>query len=231
MPPFPDIPVRWELSKGGSQRAVQRPAVDCRRVKCVALTFDDGPGPYTAKLLGMLAAHHNARVTFFLIGGNIRGREDIVRREVAQGHVVGDHTWDHPDLSRLPKKRIHTELARTLDEIDRVTGGRVTLMRPPYGATGKRVKRVAKALGLAQIIWDVDTDDWRDRNSAIVAHRAIFRARRGDIILMHDIHPTTVNAVPAILRGLARRGFTLVTVPDLLAAHPLKPGHVYFDEG
>lgn len=83
-------------------------------------------------------------------------------------------------------------------------------------------------LGLAQIIWDVDTDDWRDRNSAIVAHRAISRAHRGDIILMHDIHPTTVRAVPKILRGLAKRGFTFVTVPELLAAHPPKPGRVYF---
>jgi peptidoglycan/xylan/chitin deacetylase (PgdA/CDA1 family) len=93
------------------------------------------------------------------------------------------------------------------------------------------VGKVAKALGLAQIIWDVDTDDWRDRNSRLVAHRAITRARRGDIILMHDIHPTTVNAVPAILNGLARRGFTFVTVPDLLAAHPLRPGKVYYHGG
>jgi peptidoglycan/xylan/chitin deacetylase (PgdA/CDA1 family) len=104
-------------------------------------------------------------------------------------------------------------------------------MRPPYGATDRHVGKVARSLGLAQIVWNVDTDDWRDRNSAIVAHRAISRAHRGDIILMHDIHPTTVRAVPKILRGLAKRGFTFVTVPELLAAHPLKPGRVYFDGG
>jgi peptidoglycan/xylan/chitin deacetylase (PgdA/CDA1 family) len=104
-------------------------------------------------------------------------------------------------------------------------------MRPPYGATDRRVGAVAKALGFAQILWDVDTDDWRDHNSALVAHRAVSRARRGDIILMHDIHPTTVDAVPAILNGLDRRGFTLVTVPDLLGAHPLRPGRAYYGGG
>lgn len=231
MPPFPDIPVRWRPAATRDRRPVQGPAVDCRKAKCVALTFDDGPGPYTRKLLAMLAAHHHTRVTFFLIGRNIRGREDVVRQEVAQGHAIGDHTWNHPDLPTLPKKRLHTELARTLTEITHVTGRPVTLMRPPYGATGERVRTVARKLGLAQIIWDVDTDDWRDRNSAIVTHRAVSRARRGDIILMHDIHPTTVRAVPKILRGLAKRGFTFVTVPELLAAHPLKPGRVYFHGG
>jgi peptidoglycan/xylan/chitin deacetylase (PgdA/CDA1 family) len=207
----------------------QPPKVDCRVKKCVALTFDDGPGPYTTKLLSMLAARR-VRVTFFLIGGNIRGREGIVRQELAQGHAIGDHTWSHPDLSTLPKQAVGSQLTRTLREITKVTGGPTPLMRPPYGATDKRVGKVARTLGLAQILWSVDTNDWLDRDSAIVARRAI-KAHRGDIILMHDIHPTTVNAVPRILRGLAQRGFTFVTVPELLAAHPLKPGKVYYDEG
>jgi peptidoglycan/xylan/chitin deacetylase (PgdA/CDA1 family) len=206
-----------------------RPPVDCRTVKCVALTFDDGPGPYTAKLLRMLASRH-AKATFFLIGGNIPGREAVVRRELAEGHAIGDHTWSHPDLSRLPQGRIRSQLTRTLAEIAGVTGAPTHLMRPPYGATDKQVGKVARSLGLVQIVWSVDTDDWRDRNSAIVAHRAISRAHRGDIILMHDIHPTTVNAVPKILLGLAKRGFTFATVPELLAAHPLKPGDVYYGE-
>ncbi|MCW2859868.1 MAG: hydrolase [Actinoallomurus sp.] len=206
------------------------PAVDCRAVKCVALTFDDGPGPYTRTLLDTLAAQH-AKVTFFLIGGNIRGREAVVRRELADGHAIGDHTWSHPDLSRLPERAVRSQLTRTLTEISRVTGGPTRLMRPPYGATDRHVGAVARRLKLTQIVWSVDTNDWLDRNSAIVAHRAISRAHRGDIILMHDIHPTTVKAVPKILRGLRKRGFTFVTVPQLLAAHPLKPGKVYFDGG
>lgn len=232
VPALPGLSLpRWPTSKTiRHQQAATDQPVDCHHVKCIALTFDDGPGPYTTRLLAMLASQH-AKVTFFLIGGNIRGRENIVRQEVAQGHVVGDHTWDHRDLSHLSSDAIRRELVRTRDEIVKVTGRPVRLMRPPYGATDKSVGEVARRLKLSQILWDVDTQDWLDRNSAIVAHRAVSWAHRGDIILVHDIHPTTVNAVPKILRGLAKRGFTLVTVPELLAAHPLKPGKVYFDEG
>jgi peptidoglycan/xylan/chitin deacetylase (PgdA/CDA1 family) len=212
------------------RKAVVRPTVDCRVTKCVALTFDDGPGPYTTRLLGMLAARR-VRVTFFLIGGNIVGREAIVRQELAQGHAIGDHTWSHPDLSTLPRQVVRSQLARTLREITKATGGPTRLMRPPYGATDRSVGKVAGTLGMAQITWSVDTNDWRDRNSAIVAHRAIAWARRGDIILMHDIHPTTVSAVPQILRGLSKRGFTFVTVPELLAAHPIAPGKLYYHQG
>ena len=221
------VRARRPLWPDGPKKA---PAVDCRKVKCVALTFDDGPGPYTRTLLDTLAAQH-AKVTFFLIGGNIRGREAVVRRELADGHAIGDHTWSHPDLSRLPERAVRSQLTRTLTEISRVTGVRTRLMRPPYGATDRHVGAVARRLKLTQIVWSVDTNDWLDRNSAIVAHRAISRAHRGDIILMHDIHPTTVKAVPKILRDLRKRGFTFVTVPQLLAAHPLKPGKVYFDGG
>jgi peptidoglycan-N-acetylglucosamine deacetylase len=206
------------------------PEIDCRTAKCVALTFDDGPGPYTTKLLGMLAAHH-AKATFFLIGGSIRGREAVVRRELAEGHAIGDHTWSHPQLSTLSDGAIRSQLVRTLGEIRRATGGTTGIMRPPYGATNRRVGVVTRGLGLAQILWSVDTNDWRDRNSGIVAHRAISWAHRNDIILMHDIHPTTVNAVPRILDGLSKRGFTFVTIPELFAGRPLKPGRAYLDGG
>ena len=237
-PPRRDVPAITVLAAPRpAERPVRRsrpvkrePPVDCRAVKCVALTFDDGPGPYTDRLLRMLAARH-AKATFFLIGGNIRGREAVVRRELAQGHAIGDHTWSHPDLSRMAKSQVRSQLTRTLTLITRTTGRRPVLMRPPYGATDRQVRKVARGLGLAQVIWSVDTDDWRDRDSAIVAHRAISRARRDDIILMHDIHPTTVRAVPKILKALAKRGFTFVTVPEILAAHPVKPGKSYFHGG
>ncbi|MCO5991191.1 polysaccharide deacetylase family protein [Actinoallomurus spadix] len=213
---------------GAKAAAAPEPKVDCTKAKCIALTFDDGPGPYTAKLLDMLAARH-VKVTFFLIGGNIRGREAVVRRELAEGHVVGDHTWSHPSLSSMPDGAVRSQLARTLGEIRRASGHGTVLMRPPYGATSRRVAAVARRMDMAQILWSVDTNDWLDRNSAIVAHRAVSWAHPGDIILMHDIHPTTVNAVPKILAGLSRRGFTFVTVPELFGNRSLKPGRTYFD--
>jgi peptidoglycan-N-acetylglucosamine deacetylase len=221
--------IAWPRGTAAAAAAAPaRPKVDCRTVKCVALTFDDGPGPYTAKLLDMLAARH-VKVTFFLIGQNIRGREAVLRREVAEGHAIGDHSWSHPQLSAMSDGAIRSQLTRTMSEIRRATGGGTGLMRPPYGATDRRVAAVTRRLHLAQILWSVDTNDWLDRNSAIVAHRAVAGARPGDIILMHDIHPTTVNAVPKVLTGLARRGFTLVTVPELFGGRALKPGEAYFD--
>lgn len=223
----------YARSRSAAARARQpvrppEPTVDCRVAKCVALTFDDGPGPYTNKLLRMLAVHH-AHVTFFLIGGNIKGREATVREELAAGDAIGDHTWSHPQLTTMSERAIKSQLTRTLSEIHRATGVSTGLMRPPYGATDHHVARVTRELGFAQILWSVDTNDWRDRNSKIVAHRAVSWAHRNDIILMHDIHPTTVDAVPKILDGLTKRGFTFVTVPQLLAAHPLKPGKAYLD--
>ncbi|GAA4607602.1 hypothetical protein GCM10023195_29030 [Actinoallomurus liliacearum] len=220
--------LRYLAQLPGAKAVAPKPRVDCRKVKCIALTFDDGPGPYTAKLLNMLAARH-VKVTFFLIGGNIRGREALVRRELAEGHVVGDHTWSHPSLSSLSDGAIRSQLTRTLGEIRRASGHGTVLMRPPYGATDRQVAAVARRMGMAQILWSVDTNDWLDRNSAIVTHRAVSWAHPGDIILMHDIHPTTVNAVPKILAGLSRRGFTFVTVPELFGARSLKPGETYFD--
>jgi peptidoglycan/xylan/chitin deacetylase (PgdA/CDA1 family) len=218
------------LPRSTPRTTVPRAAVDCRVVKCVALTFDDGPGPYTDRLLGMLAAHH-ARATFFLIGQNIAGREATVRREVAGGHAIGDHTWTHPQLNRLSDQAIRSQLTRTLRGIRRATGDSTTLMRPPYGATDRRVGAVSRRLAMSQILWSVDTSDWRDRDAAIVAHRALSWVHRGDIVLMHDIHPTTVRAVPKILDGLAARGFTFVTVPELLGPGSLKPGAVYAGGG
>ena len=191
-----------------------------------AMRADYAHDPGRAAVQRLAAAH--VRVTFFLIGGNIRGREAIVRRELAQGNAIGDHTWTHPDLSALSSSAIRSQLTRTLAEIRRATGGGTALMRPPYGATDHRVAAIARRMGFAQILWSVDTNDWRDRNSRIVAHRAVTWAHRNDIILMHDIHPTTVAAVPQILRGLARRGFTFVTVPELFGDRPLRPGGVYF---
>jgi peptidoglycan/xylan/chitin deacetylase (PgdA/CDA1 family) len=152
-----------------------------------------------------------------------------VRRELAEGHAIGDHSWSHPRLSAISDGAVRSELVRTLGEIRRATGSGTPLMRPPYGATNRHVAAVTRHMGMAQILWSVDTNDWRDRNSAIVAHRAVSWARPGGIILMHDIHPTTVNAVPKILAGLAHRGFTFVTVPELFGGRALKPGQVYFD--
>ncbi|GLW06061.1 hypothetical protein Misp01_11910 [Microtetraspora sp. NBRC 13810] len=200
--------------------------IDCRRLKCVALTFDDGPGEHTGRLLDMLAAYH-AKATFFVVGEMIvPERWNLLLRMVTDGHELGNHTWDHPALTGLSRRGIEEELRRTAHAVHRATGMRMRLMRPPYGATDDRVREVTEREGLAQVLWDVDTFDWRDRRPEIVARRAL-RARAGSIVLLHDIHRSSVNAMPEILRDLTARGFTFVTVTELFGARPMLPGRRY----
>lgn len=189
--------------------------VDCSTLKCIALTFDDGPGPYTAKLLQELASK-DVRATFFLIGRSVGTRPELVKAELAAGHAVGNHTYEHLDLVKLDAATIGFQVDRTAAAILDATGVRPTLLRPPYGATNPTVKAVARERGYAQILWNVDTEDWKNRNVATTTQRALDGARPGAIILMHDIHPTTVQAVPGIIDALRARGYTLVTVPQLI---------------
>jgi peptidoglycan/xylan/chitin deacetylase (PgdA/CDA1 family) len=200
--------------------------VDCRTLKCIALTFDDGPVPNTAKLLRILKAHE-ARVTFFLIGQNAAAHPDMVRREVAEGHQVGDHSWDHSDLSVLSNAAIKSQIARTQAAVKNACGVAPVVLRPPYGNTNARVAAVARHYNLAQFLWAVDPFDWRDRDSATVERRVVNGARRDYVILMHDIQPTTVKAVPHILDRLAKKGFSFVTISELFGAHQPVPGKEY----
>ncbi|MFC5181728.1 polysaccharide deacetylase family protein [Actinomadura harenae] len=199
--------------------------IDCRKVKCIALTFDDGPVSGTNKLLKYLAAKH-VRATFFLVGQNAKAHPEIVRKELAAGHEVGNHSYTHADLSRLSTSGITSEITKTQKAIHAASGFTPKLMRPPYGATNSRVASVTKRLGMPQIIWAVDPLDWRDRNSKTVERRVVGNARSGYIVLMHDIHPTTVAAVPAIISRLAAKGYVFVTVSELFANH-LTPGKRY----
>ncbi|MFI7439355.1 polysaccharide deacetylase family protein [Nonomuraea indica] len=191
---------------------------DCRRVKCVALTFDDGPGPYTATLLRHLAAR-KARATFFVVGQNVVAHPDLVRRAAAAGHEIGGHSWSHRDLTTLRAASIRADLARTAKAVKAATGVAPTIMRPPYGAQNAYVRKHAKQ---PMIMWSVDTLDWRYRSSARVARVAVKNARPGGIILFHDIHPTTVKAIPRVLKKLSARGYHFVTVSELLGTAPGK---------
>jgi peptidoglycan/xylan/chitin deacetylase (PgdA/CDA1 family) len=197
--------------------------VDCAKVKCVALTFDDGPGPDTRQLLEALAAH-DARATFFLTGQNAGVYHRTVAAQVAAGHEVANHTWNHPDLTRRSAAEIRSQLARTDAAIEAAGGSAPTLMRPPYGAVNATVRReVTQPI----VLWSVDTEDWKYKDSARVAEYTAKTVRPGDIVLLHDIHATSVAAVPTILETLAERGYHFVTVSELFDGRRLKPGVTY----
>jgi peptidoglycan/xylan/chitin deacetylase (PgdA/CDA1 family) len=199
------------------------PPVNCAKVKCLALTFDDGPGPETPRLLEMLK-RRSVRATFFVLGRNAAMQPHLLRRMVAEHHEIANHTYDHANLAALSTGGIRREIRRTQEVILRATGRRPTVMRPPYGLTNARVNR---AVGLPEIMWRGDTLDWLHRRSGIVRRSVLKLAKRDAVILVHDILPTTVNAMPATLDALRRRGFTLVTVSELYRGQQLRPGHVY----
>lgn len=196
----------------------------CARKACVALTFDDGPGPHTERLLDMLKTE-KVRATFYVLGNKAGGNGATLKRMLSEGHQIGNHSWGHTNLTKVSSKNVRDELVTTNDAIRRVTGHAPNTMRPPYGATNATVQAEMKSAGLASVLWSVDTRDWADRNSAIVCQRAVGSAQNGSIILLHDIHKTSVDAVPCIIDGLKKQGFHLVTVNTLLGS-PV-PGQSY----
>lgn len=199
--------------------------VDCAKLKCVALTMDDGPVAKTGALLALLRRKH-VHATFFVLGRQAKAHPAIIRRMLADGNVIGNHSWDHPEFWGLSAKRVRAQLARTDAVLAKITGRRPTLVRPPFGEVNHTVKKVAKSRGQALVLWDVDPLDWKKHKASVVAKRVIAHARRGSIILTHDVWPSTRHAYARIIDGLRAKGFTLVTVPELLG-HKVKPGRVY----
>ena len=191
----------------------------------VALTFDDGPdAKNTPRLLDMLAKR-NIKATFFVLGERIEMHPELLKREKAEGHEIGNHSWNHPNLAKMSEEGVRGQLQRTHDLILKSSGSKTTLMRPPYGSITERQKKwVADAMGYKVILWAVDPLDWRKPGPAVVARRILSATRPGSIVLMHDIHTQSVDAVPQILDGLTAKGFKFVTVSQLLAMDgPAKP--------
>ncbi|MFF5210369.1 polysaccharide deacetylase family protein [Streptosporangium sp. NPDC000396] len=207
-------------------RSSKAGSVDCAKAKCVALTYDDGPGPDTRRLLDILATQR-ARATFFTVGSNASAHPELLRRMRQEGHLVANHTWSHRDLTALPGSRVADQLTRAQRTIIQAIGQVPALMRPPYGASNAQVSSVAGKLGLSVVRWSVDTEDRLDPNPRAVADRAVSRAEPGAIILMHDVHGPTVDAAPEILRRLKKQGYTFVTVPELYGSNGMQPGRTY----
>jgi len=184
----------------------------------LALTFDDGPhGSLTPRLLDALGKR-KVKATFYVIGRNVEMHPEIARRIVAEGHEIANHTWSHPSLSGLSAGRVADELRRTHEIVLEVTGVRMTNLRPPYGAFNDRVRQVAfDGHGYDTIMWSVDPQDWKYRNSARVTRELVSGAAPGAVLLCHDIHKTTITAIPLVLDQLLARDFQFVTVAQLMA--------------
>lgn len=166
--------------------------------------------------------------TFFMLGKNhIADRPAEVKRIDAEGHELANHTWSHQILTEIKPEEVKRELSRVQDAVQEITGKKPRLMRPPQGKTDEMVSDVSRDLGLAQVLWSVTAKDYQTTDSALITKRVLEQTKRDGVILLHDIYKGTVPAVPGIIKELKNRGFTIVTVSQLLSPATPEPGMVY----
>jgi peptidoglycan/xylan/chitin deacetylase (PgdA/CDA1 family) len=192
----------------------------------IAMTFDDGPSAtLTPKLLDLLAAHH-IKATFFVIGENVAEHPEVVARAAREGHEIANHSWSHPNFGKMSDESVRRQLQQTDDAIKSATGKRPTLLRPPYGSITAREKRwIHDEFGYDIILWDVDPYDWKRPGPAVVRARILKETRPGSIVLSHDIHPGTIEAMPSTFDELEAKGFKFVTVSELIRMAAARPSH------
>ncbi len=184
----------------------------------IAMTFDDGPSPETTPRLLDILKQRNIKATFFMIGQNAERNPEIVKRILADGHEIGNHSWTHPQLAKLPDERVTEEITKTQNAITNASGYTPKLLRPPYGSiTGRQKEWIENQFGLSVILWSVDPFDWKRPGASVIQQRILAGARPGAIILSHDIHKQTVDSMPATLDALAAKGYKFVTVSQLIA--------------
>lgn len=193
----------------------------------MALTFDDGPGDRTAELIAALKKY-NAHATFFMQGINIPGHEDVVAQMAEAGCELGNHSYNHPQLPKLSDAEIRAQIGDTNNLIEKACGQTATVMRPPYGAINDAVK---KNVGMPMILWNIDTLDWKTKNTASTIDTVLKTADDGDIVLLHDVHSSSVDAALALIPKLIDAGYQLVTVSEMADARgiQLQSGGVYTD--
>jgi peptidoglycan/xylan/chitin deacetylase (PgdA/CDA1 family) len=186
----------------------------------IALTFDDGPGPYTERYAFPILRKAKVRATWFVVGRNIANWPTLPRRELAFG-AVGDHTWTHAFLPGLDLNAMKSELASTQTQLERSTGRRVRLFRPPYGARNAAIDRQSRALGMLQVLWSIDSLDSQGADWRGITKQVVNNVRPGSIILFHENRGQTIRALKFnILPELRRRHFKTVSLPELLALDP-----------
>ena len=188
--------------------------------KLVAITFDDGPRRDTTERLLDGLAERGASATFFLIGKQITGNEDLVERMAAEGHQVGSHTWNHVRLLGVSRDILQEEVDRTQAALEALLGEGDYWLRPPYGAVDETDRRL---ISVPMIKWSVDPRDWELLDAEQVTAAVLEHAGPGQIILLHDIYPTSVDAALAVVDALQGQGYRFVTVAELLESGGIDP--------
>ncbi|WP_245641748.1 polysaccharide deacetylase family protein [Nonomuraea candida] len=200
--------------------------VDCEQVKCIALTFDDGPSKYAGTLLDTLKKH-DAKATFFLEGQYVKSRPQYVKRMVAEGHELGNHSYSHPDFTKSDAATIKSEIQKTQDAVKKAAGVEPRLLRPPYGLADLQVSDIAAEFGMPIILWTAGSKDWSTKDVDAIQKQTLAVAEPNGIILMHDWVKQTVDGMASLIKTLKNKGYHLVTVSDVIKSQELKPGDAF----
>ncbi|MES2475176.1 MAG: polysaccharide deacetylase family protein [Verrucomicrobiota bacterium] len=214
VPRNPDLNVSSDFSRSAGVTFTRVPVAG----KFIAITFDDGPTPQnTPRLLDMLRAR-NIKATFYVIGRSVDVYPQVLRRTVAEGHEIGNHSYTHRLLSKLSNKEAIEDLRRCKVAVQNAAGVEPRTMRPPYGGLLQAQRQIVMdEFGYPTILWSVDPLDWKRPGAGVIASRILAGASAGGIVLAHDLHAQTIDAMPATLDGLLSRGYQFVTVSQLIA--------------
>jgi len=189
-------------------------------VRCAALTFDDGPSSFTAAFLDILK-QYDIRATFFMNGQELHKHAAIVARMQQDGHVIGNHTWNHPDLTKLSRAEKERQIASTTEEIRKYTGEITSLFRPPYGYCNEETLTVIHALGMTNVLWNVDSMDWDLSDHVPIHARILAQLKPQSLILLHDGNSfgcgprePVLESMPILIESLCDLHYRFVTVPE-----------------
>ena len=212
----------------GHEFAVQQQAAsdpDCSKVSCIALTFDDGPNPATtSQILSTLESNH-IPATFFIVGSRVAGNENLLQRMFNDGDEIGNHSWSHPDMTKLSPNDVRQQIDQTQQAIAASGVPAPTLFRPPYGAVNQTVRDAAGPLAL--VLWNEDPKDWAADSSAQVLSADETKIKPGSVLISHDIYHVTADALQPLITNLQRRNVVFVTVSPLMHDYPLIDGQFY----
>ncbi len=197
----------------------------------IALTFDDGPSAHTDRLLDIFDKY-GGKGTFFVLGNTLDNRKDTLKRMVSEGHEIGNHSWSHRQFTNIAIDEVKDQIMMTRAKIFDITGVDCTIVRPPYGACSDEIRALGQEIGVSYVNWSVDTLDWKTKNADAVYKEIMKDAADGHIVLCHDLHKTTVDAMEKVIPALIEEGYQLVTVSELLTCRggEIQVGKMYYKQ-
>lgn len=220
----PALPAVTQVAVASAAAPAPSNVPNCEVVKCIALTFDDGPdSALTPRILDILKAH-NAKATFFVLGAHVGGNEALLRRIHDEGHEIGNHSWNHPHFTRISLQQVQDEVTATQAVIAKAGVPVPHLFRPPYGDVNEAV--IAQ-IPLSVVRWNIDPEDWRPKKQPHLLDHMATHARPGGVVVMHDTESTTADKLDALLSQLESQQYSFVTVSTVLSLSPGQRG-VYF---